>query len=77
MPCYYQLCGMYIGLSVKDVSHPLPLVSLTVVVVTWTNKISFSPCLQKHDVSYTYLIEDGAEFHANKEMCRESCPKFR
>ena len=41
----------------------------------WANtKISYLPCLQKHDVSYTYLVEDRAKFHANEEMCRKSCP---
>ena len=31
-----------------------------------TGPIIRLPCLQKHDVSYTYLVEDRAEFHANE-----------
>ena len=33
-------------------------------------------CLPKHDISYTYLVEDRAEFHANEE-CVEIALSYR
>ena len=30
------------------------------------SKISYMSCLQKHDISYTYLAKDRAEFYVNE-----------
>ena len=41
----------------------------------WANiKISYLPCLQKHEVYYTYLVEDRAEFHANEGNVQKILP---
>ena len=53
----------------------------------WTKtEISYMSRLPTHDISYTYLVEDRAEFHVTNEMCRKSgmsytefpsCTKFK